>query len=111
MWYAYRYRAYPDWTGVTADAERHIDIHRQLYNHVKHDYEHSPDDDKPSEYDQNNKLPEWKQKWELFGEIHSKAAQETVARSHENLASLKREERKRWQRGAIETPITLGVSV
>ena len=89
MWYAYRYRAYPDWTGVTAEAQRHIDIHRQLYNHVKWDYENSPEDDKPSEYTQNNRLPEWKRRWSLFAELHSKAAQETVARFHDNLSSLK----------------------
>jgi putative transposase len=72
-----------------AEAERHIDIHRQLYNHVKYDYEHGPEDDKPSEYTQNNKLPDWKQRWPVLPELHSKAAQETVARFHDNLSSLK----------------------
>ncbi len=48
MWYSYRYRTYPDWAGVTADAKYHIDTHRQLYNHVKWDYENSPENDKTS---------------------------------------------------------------
>ena len=57
MEYSHRYRAYP--TQEVADRlEHHIDVHRQLYNHVHWDYENSPADDKPSEYDQNNKLPE-----------------------------------------------------
>ena len=38
MWYDYRFRAYLDRTGVTAEAERHIDIHRQAYNHTRHEY-------------------------------------------------------------------------
>jgi putative transposase len=38
MWYDYRFRAYPDHTGVTAEAERHIDIHRQAYNHTCYEY-------------------------------------------------------------------------
>lgn len=102
MWYAYRYRAYPDRTGVTVEAERHIDIHRQLYNHVKWDYENSPVDEKPSEYTQNNKLPDWKQQWPVFGEIHSKAAQETVARFHDNLASLKGKKENGTKVGALK---------
>lgn len=48
--------SYPDWTGMTAEAERHIDIHRQLYNRVKWDYEDSPKHNKPNDYTQNNKL-------------------------------------------------------
>jgi len=94
MEYSYRYHAYP--TGEVADRlEHHLDVHRQLYNHVRWDYENGPEDDKPSEYDQNNKLPEWKQRWPVFGELHSKAAQATVARFHRNLSNL----RKKKERG------------
>jgi putative transposase len=79
MGYSHRYRAYP--TQEVADRlEHHLDVHRQLYNHVHWDYENSLADDKPSEYDQNNKLPEWKRKWPVFGELRLKAAQATVAR-------------------------------
>jgi len=89
MEYSYRYRADP--TEVVADRlEHHLDVHRQLYNHVRWDYENSPEDDKPSEYGQNNKLPEWKQRWPVFSALHSKAAQATVARFHRNLSNLRK---------------------
>ena len=87
MEYSHRYQAYPT-TDVAAAAEHHINVHRQLYNHVKWDYEQAPEDNKPSEYDQNNKLPGWKQRWSIFAELHSKAAQATVARFHHNLTTL-----------------------
>ncbi|WP_302082159.1 RNA-guided endonuclease InsQ/TnpB family protein [Salinibaculum rarum] len=87
MEYSHRYHAYPT-QEVAAELEHHLNIHRQLYNHVKWDYENSPEDDKPTEYDQNNKLPEWKQRWPIFGELHSKVAQATVARFHHNLTVL-----------------------
>ena len=75
-------------------ARRPLDVHRQLYNHVRWDYENSPEDDKPGEYDQNNKLPEWKRKWPVFGELHSKAAQATVGRFHRNLSNLRKKKRR-----------------
>jgi putative transposase len=88
MEHSHRYRAYPT-QEVAGRLEHQLDVHRQLYNHVRWDYENSPADDKPSEYDQNDKLPKWKQQWSLFAETHSKAAQATVARFHRNLSSLK----------------------
>jgi len=87
MEHSHRYHAYPT-QEVVERLEHHLDVHRQLYNHVRWDYEQAPEDDKPSEYDQNNKLPEWKRKWPVFGELHSKAAQATVARFHRNLSNL-----------------------
>jgi hypothetical protein len=39
MWYDYRFRAYPDRTGVTEKAEHHINIHRQAYNHTRYEYQ------------------------------------------------------------------------
>jgi len=93
MEYSHRYRAYPS-DEVTVTAEHHIDVHRQLYNHVRWDYTNSPGDDKPSEYAQNNKLPKWKQQWPVFSELHSKAAQATVARFHDNLSNLRKKKEK-----------------
>ena len=84
MEYSHRYRAYPT-DEVAEGLERRLDVHRQLYNHVRWNYENSP------EYDQNNKLTEWKRKWAVFGELHSKAAQTTVARFHRNLSNLRTE--------------------
>ena len=87
MEYSHRYHAYPT-QEVVEGLEHHLNVHRQLYNHVRWDYTNSPEDDKPSEYDQNNKLPEWKRTWPIFSELHSKAAQATVARFHHNLTVL-----------------------
>jgi len=89
MEHSHRYHAYPT-QEVAERLEYHLDVHRQLYNHVRWDYTTSPEDDKPSEYDQNNTLPEWKRKWPMFGELHSKAAQATVARFHRNLSNLRK---------------------
>ena len=101
MEYSHRYQAYP--TQEVADGlEHHLDVHRQLYNHVRWDYTNSPEDDKPSEYDQNNKLPEWKQRWPVFGELHSKAAQATVARFHHNLTVLNELKEKGYNVGRLK---------
>ena len=101
MEYSHRYRAYPS-DEVAAAAEHHINVHRQLYNHVKRDYTNSPDDDKPSEYAQNNKLPKWKQQWPVFSELHSKAAQATVARFHVNLSNLRKKKEKGYNVGWLK---------
>ncbi|KKF39972.1 transposase [Halorubrum saccharovorum] len=101
MEYSHRYHAYPT-QEVAADLEYHLDVHRQLYNHVRWDYTNSPEDDKPNEYDQNNKLPTWKRKWPVFGELYSKAAQATVARFHRNLSNLRKKEEKGYNVGRLK---------
>jgi len=101
MEYSHRYRANPT-EEVAERLEHHLDVHRQLYNHVRWDYENSPEDDKPGEYDQNNKLPAWKQRWPLFGELHSKAAQATVARFHHNLTVLSELKEKGYKVGRLK---------
>jgi putative transposase len=101
MEYSHRYHASP--TGEVAERlEHHLDVHRQLYNHVRWDYEQAPEDDKPSEYDQNNKLPEWKRKWPVFSELHSKAAQATVARFHRNLSNLRKKKENGYNVGRLK---------
>jgi putative transposase len=99
--YSHRYRAYPT-QQVAERLEHHLDVHRQLYNHVRWDYTNSPEDDKPSEYDQNNKLPEWKRKWPVFSELHSKAAQATVARFHRNLSTLRKKKEEGYNVGRLK---------
>jgi len=100
MEYSHRYRAYQ--TQEVADRlEHHLDVHRQLDNQVRWDYENSPEDDKPSECDQNNKLPEWKQRWSLFSELHSKAAQATVGRFHQDLTVLRELKEKGYKVGRL----------
>ncbi|RLM32869.1 RNA-guided endonuclease TnpB family protein [Haloarcula sp. Atlit-120R] len=101
MEYSHRYRAYPT-PKVAERLEHHLDVHRQLYNHVRWDYENSLSANKPSEYDQNNKLPEWKQRWPLFSDMHSKAAQATVARFHRNLSNLRRKKEKGHKVGRLK---------
>jgi putative transposase len=101
MEYSHRYRAYLT-QEVAKRLEHHLEIHRQLYNHVKYDYENSPEDDKPTEYDQNNKLPDWKQRWPVFAELHSKAAQATVARFHRNLSNLRKKKEKGYNVGRLK---------
>ena len=59
MEHSHRYHTYPT-QEVAEGLQCHLNVHRQLYDHVRWDYTNSPEDDKPSEYDQNNKLPEWK---------------------------------------------------
>ncbi|THE64333.1 transposase [Salinadaptatus halalkaliphilus] len=101
MEHSYRYHAYPT-QKVAAELEHHLNVHRQLYNHVRWDYTNSPEDDKPSEYDQNNKLTEWKRKWPVFSELHSKAAQATVARFHHNLTVLSELKQKGYNVGRLK---------
>ncbi|MFP8954607.1 RNA-guided endonuclease InsQ/TnpB family protein (plasmid) [Natrialbaceae archaeon A-arb3/5] len=101
MEYSHRYRAYPT-SKVAERLEHHLDVHRQLYNHVHWGYTNSPEDDKPSEYDQNNKLPQWKRKWTVFAELHSKAAQATVARFHHNLTVLSELKKKGYNVGRLK---------
>ena len=101
MEHSHRYHAYPT-QEVAAGLEHHLDVHRQLYNHVRWDYEQAPEDNKPSEYDQNNKLPYWKRKWPVFGKLHSKAAQATVARFHRNLSNLRKKKEKGYNAGRLK---------
>ena len=101
MEYSHRYHAYPT-QEVAAELDHHLDVHRQLYNHVRWDYEQALEGDKPSEYDQNNKLPEWKRQWPIFSELHSKAAQATVARFHRNLSNLRKKKEKGYNVGRLK---------
>ncbi len=101
MKYSHRYRAYPT-EAVAERLDHQLDVHRQLYNHVRWDYGNSPENDKPSEYDQNNNLPDWKRKWPLFADTHSKAAQATVARFHRNLSNLRKKKEKGYNVGWLK---------
>jgi len=90
MWYDYRFRAYPDQTGVNAEVEGHIDIHRQAYNHTRHEYNdlNTDEDNIGSAYQHQKRLTEWKDEWPVFSEVHSKALQKTVERFYDNLSNL-----------------------
>ncbi|MFB6234982.1 MAG: RNA-guided endonuclease InsQ/TnpB family protein [Halopenitus sp.] len=101
MEYSHRYHALPT-QEVAEGLEHQLDVHRQLYNHVRWDYENSQEDEKPSEYDQNNKLPEWKRKWPIFSDTYSKAAQATVARFHRNISNLRKKKEKGYKVGRLK---------
>ncbi|MDB2276165.1 transposase [Halorubrum ezzemoulense] len=90
MWYDYRFRAYPDRTGVTAEVKRHIDIHRQAYNHTRYEYSvlDTDEDNIGSAYQHQKRLTEWKDEWPVFSKVHSKALQKTVERFYDNLSNL-----------------------
>ena len=70
MWYDYRFRAYPDRTGVTAEAERHIDIHRQTHDHTRHEYNalDTDEDNVGSASRRQKRLTECKDRWPVFEE-------------------------------------------
>ena len=90
MWYDYRFRAYPDRTGATAEVKRHIDIHRQAYNHTRYEYQtlDTDEDNIGSAYQHQKRLTQWKDEWPVFSEVHSKALQKTVERFYDNLSIL-----------------------
>jgi transposase, IS605 OrfB family, central region len=90
MKYTFRYRAYPDRVGLTSDVESHIDIHRQAYNYTRYEYQtlESETHDVGSAYQHHDRLPQWKDEFPVFGEVHSKALQATVKRFYSNLSGL-----------------------
>jgi putative transposase len=103
MWYDYRFRAYLDRTGVTAEAERHIDIHRQAYNHTRYEYDTLDTDENKvgSAYQHQKRLTEWKDEWPVFSQAHSKALQKTVERFYNNLSNLSDKKEKGYKAGEL----------
>lgn len=104
MWYDYRFRAYPNRTGITAEAERHIDIHRQAYNHTRYEYNtlDTDEDNIGSAYQHQKRLTEWKDEWPVFKEVHSKALQKTVERFYNNLSSLSDKKEQGYKVGELQ---------
>jgi putative transposase len=87
MDYTLRFRAYPD-EDTASEAWRHINIHRQIRNHAVRDYYRADYNDRPSEYGQINKLPDWKRQWPIFADVSAHAAQITVSQIHKDLTVL-----------------------
>lgn len=96
-----RFRAVPD-EDTTSEAWRHIDIHRQIRNHAVRDYYRAEWDDRPSEYDQINKLPDWKQQWPVFKDVLAHAAQQTVSQIHKDLTVLKKHRENGRKTGRLQ---------
>ena len=88
MEYSHRYPAYPT-QKVAAELERQIDIHRQAYNYTLYEYENVDADDIGSAYKHHYRLPDWKDEFQVFSEVNSKALQRTVTRFYQNLSNLK----------------------
>ena len=103
MKHTLRFRAYlPD--DVASEAWRHIDILRQIRNHAVRDYYSSDYNDRPSDYDQQNKLTEWADRWPTFAEPSQHAAQQAIGQIHSDLETLSERRdngydvgRLRWQ--------------
>jgi len=98
-----RFRAYLS-DEVASEAWRHIDILRQIRNHAVRDYYRSDYNDRPSEYDQHNKLTEWADRWPTFAVPSQHAAQQAIGQIHRDLDVLQERRdngydvgRLRWQ--------------
>ncbi|PHQ43987.1 transposase [Halorubrum sp. C191] len=87
MEYSHRYSVYPT-RQVAAELDRHIDIHRQAYNYTLYEYENVDADDIVSAYKHHSRLPDWKDEFPVFSDVHSKALQRTVTRFYQNLTGL-----------------------
>jgi putative transposase len=90
MEYSHRYPAYPT-QQVAAELEHHIDVHRQAYNYTRYEYEHVDADSIGSAYKHHYRLPDWKETFPVFSEVHSKALQRTVTRFYQNLDRLSKQ--------------------
>ena len=101
MEYDYRYRAYPDHNNLVSKAERQLDIHRQAYNHTRHEYNHNQSNI-GSVYSHQKRLPDWKNEFPVFAEVHSKALQKTVGRFYKNLSRLKEKKEKGYKVGELK---------
>jgi len=87
MKHTLRFRAYlPD--DVASEAWRHIDILRQIRDHAVRDYYYSDYNDRPSDYDQHDKLTDWTDRWSTFAEPSRHAAQQAISQIHSDLETL-----------------------
>jgi transposase, IS605 OrfB family, central region len=83
-----RFRAYLS-DAVASEAWRQIDILRQIRNHAVRGYYHSDYNERPTEFEQNNKLTEWAERWPTFAEPSRHAAQQAISQIHSDLETLK----------------------
>ena len=101
MEYSYRYHAYPT-REVAEELEYHIDVHRQAYNYTRYEYTHVDADTIGSAYKHHNRLTDWKDKFDLFKEVHSKALQKTVTRFYQNLSNLSEQKKNGRKVGMLK---------
>jgi putative transposase len=87
MKHTLRFRAYLS-DDVASEAWRHIDIFRQIRNRAVRDYYNSNYDERPTEFDQNNRLTEWAERWQTVAEPSQHAAQQAISQIHSDLETL-----------------------
>jgi len=97
----FRCRAYPD-EDTASEAWRHIELHRQIRNHAVRDYYNYKPGDRPSAYDQHNKLTDWKQRWPVFKDVSAHAAQQTVSQIHKDAKNLRKKRDKGYKIGRLK---------
>jgi putative transposase len=101
MKHTLRFRAYlPD--AVASEAWRHIDTLRQIRNHAVRDYYDSASNDRPSDYDQHDKLTEWADKWPTFAEPSQHAAQQAISQIHSDLETLQERRKEGYDVGRLQ---------
>ena len=101
MKHTLRFRAYlPD--EVATEAWRHIDILRQIRNHAIRDYYQTAYGQRPSNYDQHDRLKEWTDRWPTFADPSQHAAQQAISQIHDDIETLQHSSRDgRPIRGAL----------
>ncbi|QAY21088.1 RNA-guided endonuclease InsQ/TnpB family protein [Halorubrum ezzemoulense] len=101
MKHTLRFRAYlPD--DVESEAWHHIDILRQIRNHAVRDYYNSDYNDRPSDYDQHNKLTAWADCWPTFAEPSRHAAQQAITQIHSDLETLQERRENGYNVGRLQ---------
>jgi transposase, IS605 OrfB family, central region len=101
MKHTLRFRAYlPD--EVASEAWRHIDILRQIRNHAVRDYYNSGYNNRPSEYDQNQRLKHWNNRWTVFADPSQHAAQQAISQIHSDIETLKQRRKDGYNVGRLK---------
>jgi len=101
MKHTLRFRAYlPD--DVASEVWHHIDILRQIRNHAVRDYYNADYNDRPSDYDQHNKLKDWADKWPTFAEPSQHAAQQAISQIHSDLVTLQERRDEGYDVGRLQ---------
>ncbi|ESS11086.1 MAG: hypothetical protein A07HR60_02231 [uncultured archaeon A07HR60] len=101
MKHTLRFRAYlPD--EVASEAWRHIDILRQIRNHAVRDYYNSGYNNRPSEYDQNQTLKHWNNRWTVFADPSQHAAQQAISQIHSDIETLKERRKDGYNVGRLK---------
>ncbi|ESS11734.1 MAG: hypothetical protein A07HR60_01793 [uncultured archaeon A07HR60] len=87
---------------MASEAWRHTDILRQIRNHAVRDYYNSDYNDRPSEYDQNQTLTDWNNRWTVSADPSQHAAQQTIGQIHSDLETLKEQRKEGYNVGRLK---------